>query len=36
MGLWYHKYSRVGWGNEWVYRMTGILGLAGEMSGFMG
>ena len=35
MGLWDYRYSRTGRGDEWVYGITGILGLAGGMSGFM-
>ena len=29
MGLWNHRYSRAGRGDEWVYGITSILGLAG-------
>ena len=29
MGLWDHRYSRAGRGDEWVYGITGILELVG-------
>ena len=29
MGLWDHRYSRAGRGDEWVYGITGVLGLEG-------